>query len=91
MLNGGCGYPVAQSTVRVRAAAALGAMLQLVHERQSFPQCSRNVLIKIEEGVLEKRGLYEGFGLFGRVRVLLIKRKKHCITSSDLKIYNFLY
>lgn len=45
--------PVVQSTVRVRAAAALGAMLQLVHERQSIPLYSRNVLLKIEEGALE--------------------------------------
>ena len=39
-----------QSALRVRAAAALGAMLQLVHERQSTPKYSRLVLDKIEEG-----------------------------------------
>ena len=39
-----------QSAVRVRAAAALGAMLQLVHERQSSPRFSRIVLDKVEEG-----------------------------------------
>ncbi|CAM9769146.1 unnamed protein product, partial [Hapterophycus canaliculatus] len=38
------------STVRVRAAAALGAMLRLVHERKSTPKYSRLVLDKIEEG-----------------------------------------
>ncbi|CAM9732769.1 unnamed protein product, partial [Ectocarpus sp. 13 AM-2016] len=38
------------AAVRVRAAAALGAMLRLVHERQSTPKHSRLVLDKIEEG-----------------------------------------
>lgn len=60
MFNGDCGYPDVQSTVRVRAAAALGAMLQLVHERQSIPLYSRNVLLKIEEGVLYG-SVYMGF------------------------------
>lgn len=40
-----------QSAVRVRATAALGAMLALVHERQSTPKYSRIVLDKIEEGL----------------------------------------
>ena len=39
-----------QSTLRIRAAAALGAMLQLVHERQSTPKYYRFVLDKVEEG-----------------------------------------
>lgn len=41
-----------KSAVRVRAAAALGAMLQLVHERQSTPTFSRLVLDKVDEGAL---------------------------------------
>ncbi|CAM9510110.1 unnamed protein product, partial [Sphacelaria rigidula] len=38
------------SAVRVRAAVALGAMLRLVHERQSTATFSRRVLDKVAEG-----------------------------------------